>query len=91
MEENLGLLDFPIPEDLSKRKIIKVVGVGGGGCNAASNMFREGIDGVSFCVCDTNTASLNSSPVPHKVLLGKTGLGAGADPERGRLLRLLQE
>lgn len=84
MEENLGLLDFPIPEDLSKRKIIKVVGVGGGGCNAASNMFREGIDGVSFCVCDTNTASLNSSPVPHKVLLGKTGLGAGADPERGR-------
>lgn len=84
MDGNVELLDFPIPEDLSKRKIIKVVGVGGGGCNAASNMFREGIDGVSFCVCDTNTSSLNSSPVPHKVLLGKTGLGAGADPERGR-------
>lgn len=66
------------------KKIIKVVGVGGGGCNAASNMYREGMDGVSFCVCDTNKDSLKESPVPYKILLGNTGLGAGANPERGR-------
>lgn len=64
-------------------KIIKVVGVGGGGCNAVSHMYREGIEGVSFMVCNTDIKSLNDSPVPNKLLLGE-GLGAGNDPEEGR-------
>lgn len=75
-------LEFVFPKE--EKNIIKVVGVGGGGCNAASNMFRENIQGVTYCVCDTNSKSLKMSPVPYKILLGNTGLGAGADPERGR-------
>lgn len=75
-------VEFFFPRE--KKKIIKVVGVGGGGCNAASNMYRENIDGVTYCVCDTNSQSLKQSPVPYKILLGNTGLGAGANPERGR-------
>ncbi len=69
---------------VEEKKIIKVVGVGGGGCNAASNMYKEQIAGVTFCVCDTNASSLNSSCVPVKILLGKTGLGAGSNPSLGR-------
>ena len=64
--------------------IIKVVGVGGGGCNAVRNMFMEGVAGVTYAVCNTDSQSLSRSPVPHKILLGKSGLGAGADPEKGR-------
>ncbi len=83
MEEKL--LEFISAEELQKeKKIIKVVGVGGGGCNATSNMYKENIKGVTFCVCDTNTNSLNESPVPCKILLGNTGLGAGGEPKRGR-------
>ncbi len=83
MEEKL--LEFISTEELKKvKKIIKVVGVGGGGCNATSNMYKEQIKGVTFCVCDTNTNSLNESPVPCKILLGNTGLGAGGEPKRGR-------
>ena len=64
-------------------KIIKAIGVGGGGCNAVSHMYREGIEGVSFMVCNTDSKSLNDSPVPDKLLLGE-GLGAGNDPDEGR-------
>lgn len=64
-------------------KIIKVIGVGGGGCNAVSHMYREGIEGVTFMVCNTDMKSVNDSPVPEKLLLGE-GLGAGNDPEEGR-------
>ena len=64
--------------------IIKVVGVGGGGCNAVRNMYNEGVAGVTYAVCNTDSQSLSRSPVPHKILLGKSGLGAGADPEKGR-------
>lgn len=64
-------------------KIIKVIGVGGGGCNAVSHMYRQGIDGVTFMVCNTDMKSVNDSPVPDKLLLGE-GLGAGNDPEEGR-------
>ena len=64
-------------------KIIKVIGVGGGGCNAVSHMYREGIEGVTFMVCNTDIKSVNDSPVPEKLLLGE-GLGAGNDPEEGR-------
>ena len=76
------ILDFGPVEDLMQN-IIKVIGVGGGGCNAVSRMYDEGIQGVSFAVCNTDSASLKHSPVPVKLQLG-AGLGAGGKPEVGR-------
>jgi cell division protein FtsZ len=64
--------------------IIKVVGVGGGGCNAVRNMYNDGVDGVTYAVCNTDSQSLSRSPVPVKILLGKSGLGAGGNPNLGR-------
>ena len=64
--------------------IIKVIGVGGGGCNAGRNMYNEGVEGVTYAACNTDSQSLKSSPVPVKMLLGASGLGAGANPELGR-------
>lgn len=75
-------LDFGTPVDISNR-IIKVIGVGGGGCNAVRNMYNEGIQGVSFAVCNTDSKPLLKSPVPVKIQLG-AGLGAGGDPKIGR-------
>ena len=77
------LVDFGPVEDKSKG-IIKVIGVGGGGCNAVNNMYREGIINVTFAVCNTDSQSLQKSPVSVKLPLGESGLGAGADPEVGR-------
>lgn len=77
------LVDFGEPVDMSKN-IIKVVGVGGGGCNAVNNMYRSRINNVTFAVCNTDSQSLANSPVPVKLLLGSAGLGAGANPEIGR-------
>lgn len=77
------LVDFGEPVDMSKN-IIKVVGVGGGGCNAVNNMYRSRINNVTFAVCNTDSQSLTNSPVPVKLLLGSAGLGAGANPEIGR-------
>jgi cell division protein FtsZ len=76
------ILDFGPVEDRSKG-IIKVIGVGGGGCNAVRNMFNEDIKGVSLAVCNTDSKSLAPSPVPTKIMLGE-GLGAGGKPEVGR-------
>ena len=81
--EYKGLLEFPEIEDKSQG-IIKVIGVGGGGCNAVRNMYAEGVEGVTFAVCNTDSQSLSSSPVPVKIMLGESGLGAGANPELGR-------
>lgn len=67
--------------------MIKVIGVGGGGCNAVNNMHRNGIRGVDFIVCNTDLQALTVSPVQSRVQLGKNntdGMGAGAKPERGR-------
>lgn len=64
--------------------IIKVIGVGGGGCNAVRNMYQEGVEGVTYAVCNTDSQSLSRSPVPVKIMLGKSGLGAGGNPELGR-------
>ncbi len=64
--------------------IIKVIGVGGGGGNAVNYMFKQGIKGVDFVVCNTDAQSLHSSPVPIKVKLGNRKLGAGSKPEVGR-------
>ncbi|EKX91154.1 cell division protein FtsZ [Alloprevotella sp. oral taxon 473] len=61
---------------------IKVIGVGGGGGNAVANMYREGIEGVHFIVCNTDSKALEDSPIAHQVQLGP-GLGAGGRPEKG--------
>ena len=63
---------------------IKVVGVGGGGCNAVNHMYNEGIHDVSFAVCNTDAKALADSPVRFKLQLGREGLGAGNKPENGR-------
>ncbi|MBO4596209.1 MAG: cell division protein FtsZ [Bacteroidales bacterium] len=81
MEEN-----FYMPEDknwVPSDNTIKVVGVGGGGCNAVEYMFRQGIQGCSFIVCNTDAMHLNACTVPVKIQLG-TGLGAGTNPTKGR-------
>ena len=82
-EDNVRLLEFPGVED-KMQGIIKVVGVGGGGCNAVRNMYNEGVEGVTYAVCNTDSQSLSRSPVPVKIMLGKSGLGAGGNPEQGR-------
>lgn len=69
------------------QSIIKVIGVGGGGCNAVTEMFRQGIKDVEFMICNTDMQSLRISNVPETLRLGTDltkGLGAGCDPERGR-------
>ena len=77
-------MKFDLPEHSS---IIKVIGVGGGGSNAVNHMYRQGIKGVDFIVCNTDKQALDMSPVPHKIVLGTTlteGRGAGSLPEVGR-------
>ncbi|MBR5392007.1 MAG: cell division protein FtsZ [Prevotella sp.] len=78
------ILDFGIVED-KMQGIIKVIGVGGGGCNAVRNMYNEGVEGVTYAVCNTDSQSLSRSPVPVKIMLGSSGLGAGADPKLGKM------
>lgn len=68
-------------EKASVKQIIKVIGVGGGGGNAVKNMFREGIHDVAFALCNTDLQALVKSEIPTKVQLGRTGLGAGNNPE----------
>ncbi len=75
-------VDFDSPKGQSS--YIKVIGVGGGGGNAVNHMYRQGIKGVDFIVCNTDMKALNSSPVPNKISLGELGLGAGNKPERAR-------
>ena len=86
MDEIMGddLLNFFGPVEDKMQGIIKVIGVGGGGCNAVKNMYDEGVQGVTFAVCNTDSQSLSRSPVPVKIMLGDSGLGAGANPELGR-------
>ena len=79
------MMQFELPQEESS--IIKVIGVGGGGSNAVNHMFRLGIKGVDFIICNTDKQALSKSPVPHKIQLGNSltrGLGAGAKPEVGR-------
>ncbi|MFM9057041.1 MAG: cell division protein FtsZ [Bacteroidota bacterium] len=76
---------FELQQDLPS--IIKVIGVGGGGGNAVNHMYRQGIKGVDFLVCNTDAKALQVSPVPDKIQLGPgltQGMGAGAVPEVGR-------
>lgn len=76
---------FDLPKNQSN--VIKVIGVGGGGSNAINHMFRQGIKGVDFVICNTDSQALENSPVPIKIQLGLSlteGLGAGANPEVGK-------
>lgn len=87
--EEKKILPFAIPTDAPR--IIKVIGVGGGGSNAVQNMFTEGIHNVSFAICNTDSQALNDSKVEVKVQLGEKtteGLGAGNDPEVARAAAL---
>ena len=77
-------VNFQFPKATSS--IIKVVGVGGAGCNAVNHMFEEGIKGVDYIICNTDAQALDNSPVPVKIQLGVTlteGRGAGNKPEMG--------
>lgn len=68
----------------TSNSIIKVIGVGGGGGNAVKHMYSEGIVGVDFLICNTDRQVLESNQVPSKLILGDSGLGAGAKPEVAR-------
>ena len=72
---------LPLPLEIKDDAIIKVMGVGGGGCNAVNYMYKQGIQGVTFLVCNTDKQVLNKSSVPAKLQMGP-GLGAGGDPEK---------
>lgn len=79
------MLQFDLPKNQSS--IIKVIGVGGGGSNAVTHMYRQGIKGVDFFICNTDAQAMESSPVPTKIQLGANltgGLGAGAVPSIGK-------
>lgn len=78
-------MEFDIPS--KEMSIIKVIGVGGGGCNAVTHMFRQGIVGVDFALCNTDHQSMELSPVPIRIQLGPNlteGRGAGSKPEVGK-------
>ncbi len=76
--------DFVLPDDWNpENALIKVIGVGGGGCNAVTYMYNQQIEGCSFIVCNTDSQALQKSNVPTKIQLGE-GLGAGTDPIGGR-------
>jgi cell division protein FtsZ len=80
-----GSISFDLPKNQSN--VIKVIGVGGGGSNAINHMFKQGIKGVDFIVCNTDSQALQNSSVPNKIQLGMNlteGLGAGANPDVGQ-------
>ncbi len=82
---DFGRIAFDLPKNQSN--VIKVIGVGGGGSNAINHMFKQGIKGVDFIVCNTDSQALENSAVPNKIQLGVNlteGLGAGANPEVGQ-------
>ncbi len=78
-------ITFDLPKE--QASIIKVFGVGGGGSNAVNHMFKQGIRGVNFAICNTDAQAMELSPIPNKIQLGPSltkGLGAGSYPEVGR-------
>ncbi|MDR0743804.1 MAG: cell division FtsZ family protein [Tannerella sp.] len=80
MNTNVGMkYSFPV----DSTKIIRVIGIGGGGVNAVNYMYKSGIQGVNFAVCNTDKQSFNGVDVPIKITLG-SGMGSGGKPEKGR-------
>ena len=88
MEETAENIVTPCQiKESEKSEMIKIFGVGGAGGNAVNNMFRLGIKGVNYVICNTDTQALDDSPISRKIQLGKNrtaGLGAGNNPEVGR-------
>lgn len=83
-KNEFGNIAFDLPKNQSN--VIKVIGVGGGGGNAINHMFQQGIKGVDFVICNTDSQALHNSGVPNKIQLGVNlteGLGAGANPDVG--------
>lgn len=79
MEDDNGNNDLPI---------IKVIGVGGGGSNAVTHMYKQGIIGVEFAICNTDNQAMNLSPIPTRIKLGPNlteGRGAGSKPSVGKM------
>lgn len=84
-DNEIGQFDIAASSDwASIESMIKVIGVGGGGCNAVNYMYREKVKGCSFIVCNTDEQALRESPVPVKIHIGRNALGAGTDPAKGR-------
>jgi cell division protein FtsZ len=87
MDSDTGDLKYEIAEEMRAGARIKVVGIGGGGCNAVARMVREGLDGVEFFAVNTDVQALSVCDAPNKLQLGAKmtcGLGAGSNPEIGR-------
>ena len=87
MNSEMDDLKYEIEEEPRTGTRIKVIGVGGGGCNAVARMAEEGLEGVEFHAMNTDLQALNACPVPNKLQLGAKithGLGAGSNPEIGR-------
>ncbi len=86
IKQKIEKMEFDLPKD-KNTSIIKVIGVGGGGSNAVNHMYKQGIEGVDFYVCNTDKQALDISPVPNKIQLGPSlteGRGAGSIPEIGK-------
>ncbi len=84
-QAKLPSIMFDLPKE--QASIIKVIGVGGGGSNAVNHMFEQGIRGVNFVICNTDSQAMELSSIPNKIQLGPSltsGLGAGSNPEMGR-------
>ena len=81
------MANFKVELPKEKSSIIKVIGVGGGGGNAVNYMFREGIKGVDFIICNADRQALEASPIPNKIQIGNEltdGRGAGSNPDVGK-------
>src|SRR5436309_11551633 len=74
---------FQLEEETIAGAKIKVIGIGGGGCNAVNSMIAAGVVGVEFIAVNTDMQALGISKAPTKVRIGQNGLGAGANPEIG--------
>lgn len=88
---SVDAIKFEVQEEILQGTKIKVIGVGGGGSNAVARMMSEGVTGVEFHVMNTDLQALNASPVPNKLAIGRkvtNGLGAGSDPQIGKLAAL---
>jgi len=76
-------LELVIPVEDKTERIIKVIGVGGGGSNAVKNMYKQGLCNISFAICNTDSQALASTEIPVRIQLGSKGLGVGGDPTKG--------
>ena len=83
MEEFFNNIELAPTDWVATNSTIKVIGVGGGGCNAVNYMYNQKIEGCTFIVCNTDSQALEKCDVPIKIQLGE-GLGAGTNPTEGR-------